>query len=143
MVKNEEMEMIRKSLVILLALTIASPVVAAGVQLKSTLRGGGSVDPDGSGTFSATVDRAKGQLCYKLKVKNIDVAQAAHIHKGAAGASGPPVVPLGAPVKGSSKGCASVAADALSAIVAHPADYYVNVHNAAFPGGAIRGQLTK
>ncbi len=26
-------------------------------------------------------------------------------------------------------------------ILAHPGRYYVNVHNAAYPGGAARGQL--
>jgi len=28
-------------------------------------------------------------------------------------------------------------------IIQHPQDYYVNVHTADFPGGAIRGQLHK
>jgi hypothetical protein len=26
-------------------------------------------------------------------------------------------------------------------VLAHPGDYYVNVHTADFPGGAVRGQL--
>jgi hypothetical protein len=41
-------------------------------------------------------------------------------------------------------GCkGDVAASLTSDIRRHPADYYVNVHNAEFPGGAIRGQLRK
>ena len=33
--------------------------------------------------------------------------------------------------------------DLLKDIIQHPQDYYVNVHNADFPGGAIRGQMSK
>jgi len=28
-------------------------------------------------------------------------------------------------------------------ILQHPEQYYVNVHNAEWPGGAVRGQLSK
>jgi hypothetical protein len=31
----------------------------------------------------------------------------------------------------------------LKPIIANPAGYYVNIHNADFPGGAVRGQLAK
>ena len=67
----------------------------------------------------------------------------AHIHKGPAGVAGPVVVPLNAPENGFSKGCASVAAETINAILASPAEYYVNVHTTAHPAGAIRGQLAK
>ena len=43
---------------------------------------------------------------------------------------------------GSTEGCTSGQdAAALQAIIDGPAGYYVNVHNADFPGGAVRGQL--
>jgi hypothetical protein len=98
-------------------------------------------DPDGSGTAELRVDPDKGQVCYKLTVEKIGTATAAHIHKGAAGTSGGPVVPLKAPASGSINDCATVAKDVAQDILKNPANYYVNVHNAEFPGGALRGQL--
>ena len=70
-------------------------------------------------------------------------AVAAHIHRGASGVAGPVVVPLTTPgADGKSSGCAPAARTVVSAMLAQPASYYVNVHTAEFQGGAVRGQLT-
>jgi len=97
-------------------------------------------DPDGRGQFMAWPD-ADGQLCYKLMVNSIDAPVAAHIHAGAAGTAGGVTVALEAPADGKSEGCAAIDADAMNAIWADPSAFYVNVHNAEFPKGALRGQL--
>jgi hypothetical protein len=67
----------------------------------------------------------------------------AHIHKGDPGKDGGPVVMLKAPANGSSHGCVGVKAAVGKDLAADPDDYYVNVHNADYPDGAIRGQLHK
>lgn len=66
---------------------------------------------------------------------------AAHIHLGAKGVAGSIVVPLGATY--ARKGCTTATEPVIEAILAHANGYYVNVHNASYPGGAIRGQLKK
>jgi len=55
------------------------------------------------------------------------------------------VVPLTPPdATGVSTGCvSSVNQDLIKAIIQHPEEYYINVHNADFPAGAVRGQLSK
>jgi len=130
--------MVRKSLAVVLALAVASPAVAAETTLKSSLSGAA-----GSGSATFKVDPAAGKVCYELEVKDIGAPVAAHIHKGAAGASGPPVVSLDSPASGKSSGCKDASADVANALIATPGDYYVNVHTQASPGGAVRGQLSK
>ena len=131
------------------AALIAGAATAAdgGRKLQTTLTGAAEVpgpgDPDGSGTAQITVNPGQKQVCYKLRVSNIASASAAHIHEAAPTAAGPVVVTLGAPTTGTSSGCVTVTRELALEILKRPADYYVNVHNAAFPAGAVRGQLAK
>lgn len=98
-------------------------------------------DPDGTGTATIRINPGQGQLCYSLRVSGIAPATAAHIHEAPAGSAGPVVVGLQAPSGGSSSGCVSIDREEALEIIRNPEDYYVNVHNAEFPGGALRGQL--
>lgn len=98
-------------------------------------------DADGQGWAAITVNPGLGRICYTLDVSGIAPAAAAHIHEAPAGVAGPVVVPLTAPTNGSSAGCAIVSRELAMSILRDPGDYYVNVHNADFPGGALRGQL--
>ena len=137
------------TVVMALALLIGVHWAAAQEMGKATakLTGDAEVpgpgDPKGSGTVQVTVNPDKGEVCYDMTVAKIDEATAAHIHEGAIGKDGPVKVALDAPKTGSAKGCKTADAAVVKAIMQNPADYYVNVHNAAFPKGAVRGQLSK
>jgi CHRD domain-containing protein len=99
-------------------------------------------DPNGRGSFTAIVDG--NQLCYGLTNRNIEDPTAAHIHRGRAGVAGDVVVPLQQPSSGdpgASSDCVRVARSLSRAILRNPNRYYVNVHTAGLPDGAIRGQL--
>jgi hypothetical protein len=126
------------------ALAMAAPAVAADA-FRATLTGAAEVpgpgDADGRGSAQVTVEDGKNTVCYTLKVDDIATPTAAHIHRGAAGSAGPPVVTLSAPTAGTSNGCATAAADLVAAIRQTPEAFYVNVHNAEHPAGAVRGQL--
>ena len=118
-----------------------------GRKLQTSLTGAAEVpgpgDPDGTGTAEITVNPGQNQVCYKLTVSNIAPATAAHIHEAPPTAAGPVVVTLGAPTSGMSSGCVTVTRELALEILKDPADDYVNVHNAPFPAGAVRGQLAK
>ena len=129
------------------AALLVGPVAADQVQLTATLLGANEVpgpgDPNGTGTATVTVDTSSGQLCYQLTASGFTTHPiAAHIHHGGPGEAGPVVVPLTPPTDGNSSGCVTVD-PALANGIATYADqaYYVNIHTAAFPDGAARGQL--
>jgi hypothetical protein len=119
-----------------------------GRPFSTTLIGANEVpgpgDPDGSGEAALQLNPGLQQICFQLTVSDIAAPTAAHIHKAPAGVAGPVVVPLTPPpTSGSSSNCLSVDRDLTLDIIQHPEEYYVNVHNAEFPAGAIRGQLSK
>ena len=101
----------------------------------------GPGDMDGSGTAEVTVVDAVDNVCYEINVAGISPATAAHIHRGATGIAGPPVVTLEAPTDGETQGCMQAPEAIADEIEANPAGFYVNVHTADFPNGAVRGQL--
>ena len=121
----------------------AAQEMKAMAKLTGAAEAPGPGDTKGSGTVQVTLNPDKGEVCYDLTVADIQEATAAHIHEGAMGKDGPVKVALDAPKTGSAKGCKSADAAVVKAIMQNPANYYVNVHNAAFPKGAVRGQLSK
>jgi hypothetical protein len=102
-------------------------------------------DPDAYGLATVVLPPVgvAGQVCYSIILFNAAVATAAHIHSGAAGVVGGVVLALPVPAIVPTRigNCIGAAAGTIAAIRANPQNFYVNVHNAVFPGGAARGQL--
>jgi hypothetical protein len=155
-----------RRLVILAVMTVAlsavATVMAAGGALADQktatftiqLSGAAEVCPTapgtcggpGTGTATITINRNARTLCYTITTQNVALPLlAAHIHQAPAGEAGPVVIPLFTqPVNAATVGpiCLSgLNKNLLKDIIRNPQDYYVNVHNAPFPNGAIRGQL--
>jgi hypothetical protein len=137
--------MVWKSMAVVAAMAIPVSATAAPVTYVATLNGAsetGGGDTDGVGRFSGEIDAETGDVCYILIGEKIAKPVAAHIHAGAAGTDGAPVLTL--EVTGADGDmCMAAEPDTLKPIVATPEAYYVNVHTADFPKGAIRGQLAK
>jgi hypothetical protein len=109
---------------------------------KEVRAGESAGDPNGRGSFSAILDGRT--LCYGIQVKNIENPVAAHIHTGGPETRGAVVVPLKQPAKGdpgASAQCVRVSRSRADALNANPGSFYVNVHTASLPNGAVRGQL--
>jgi hypothetical protein len=101
-------------------------------------------DPDGVGFAVITFDSAAGTITFTAYAQNIALpVTGSHIHRGAAGVTGPVIIPFNKPfVDGVSTGTLTgIAPSFFAEILANPPGYYFNIHNADWPGGAIRGQL--
>jgi hypothetical protein len=140
--------MVLTSVGLLLACVSSASAEPSGVPFTVELTGAAEVnaqgepnqgDPDGSGTATLTINPGLGQLCWTIEVAGVDPITAAHIHVAPATAPGPVVVPLN-PYTG---GCTNIDLELALAIITDPGSYYVNVHNATYPAGALRGQLSR
>jgi hypothetical protein len=143
----------RTWLSLLIGIALAMPVVAGasgagaqGTELVARMNGANEVPGpgDADGTGRAWLYADNGQACYTITWRDIAAPKAAHIHRGDRGVAGPVVVTLFDTEQSGRRAeyCTSdYDADVAAAVIAHPEQYYVNLHNEAYPGGAIRGQL--
>jgi len=111
--------------------------------LAGSLSSANEVPPNAtptSGPVLVIVDTATNLVCVTLNLQNqtIENIRAMHIHNAAAGVNGPIVVPFPIPAIDT---CAIGPDAVVDDLVANPANYYFNVHTAAFPAGEARAQL--
>jgi hypothetical protein len=124
----------------------ATTVPAGATVLTADLSGAEEVPEPGSKQGSGTarlVLTPDGKVCADLATYKVDAATAAHVHTGATGVAGPVVITLPTPKDGQASGCVTSDGPTVAKVLADPAAAYVNVHTAAHPNGAVRGQLSK
>jgi hypothetical protein len=153
----------RRTLLTLTVLTLTFGVMAPlgaaqTTNFRAHLNGGNEVPAVDSGGQGQAIFKVDGnQIHYKLITANLDDITVSHIHCGAAGVNGLPVVFLygpTAPVDGNgilaqgtfdaddfTTNCPGIETidDLVEAMATGGA--YVNVHTSTVPGGEIRGQI--
>jgi len=104
----------------------------------------GPGDPDGLGVGTLTIDNVTNQIKWAFTYQNIASPTLMHIHTGALGVGGGVLINLGVATTGGAGTLVNqtIASDAnVNTVLANPPGFYVNIHNGAFPSGAVRGQL--
>ena len=133
----------RKTLMALAAsaLLAAAPAHAVINSFVAFLSGANEVaagDPDGFGIATVIIDVSANTVSWSFLANNIATPlSGSHIHNGPAGVNGPVIVDF----SGTLSGNGLIDADLALITPSNAASFYVNLHNTAFPGGAIRGQL--
>jgi CHRD domain len=156
----------RSSVVALVLLSLAAGVAASNSnRLRADLRGTNEVpvaDLDGRGKASVRIDVEDGEVCFEVSFDRGGTANRGHIHRGVAGVNGGIVVAFfdledtldEDPTdrqdprldvlerRNRLSGCVDgLNPELLREIKGNPSAFYVNLHNARFPGGFVRGQL--
>jgi hypothetical protein len=126
----------------------ARTVFVAALSAENEVPGCAAGEESGAaGRAIVRIDEDTGQITYRVVARHLPGTIAgspgAHIHVGAEGEMGPVVQAL--ELTGRDQGLVATGTATnpalAAAIVADPANYYVNVHTTVCRGGAIRGQL--
>lgn len=121
--------------------TFVFPIVMDGSQETP-----GAGDADGFANGTLTIDSTSNVISWNFTFGNIVAPTMMHIHTGAAGVAGPVLINMGVATSGGPGtliGQTPASAANITNILANPQNFYVNIHNAPFPGGAVRGQIPK
>jgi hypothetical protein len=102
----------------------------------------GPGDPNGFGAGLIQVRPDAEQVCLGIRFRGIGTPTAMHIHAGGSQVSGGIVVNL-TPALSGTRCITGLDSELLTDIETNPSQYYLNIHTAAFPAGATRGQLER
>jgi hypothetical protein len=126
----------------------ASAVPPRGYELEAILTGPKEVpgpgDADGRGVIYLDMTRPRSPtLCYRLSYSYVDPLTAGHIHIGGPTVAGPVRVPLFTGAAPTGRRCVRASQTDKIRLMRNPGGWYVNLHNAPYPNGAIRGQIER
>lgn len=115
----------------------------AGIALSGSAEMPGPGHPTGVGSAALVLVAERNEVCMQITVRGLDQPTAAHLHEAGVGEAGDVVLALPAPPDGEGSVDACVSADAavIDRLRRDPVEFYVNIHSASFPDGALRGQL--
>ena len=138
------------SMLVLAGFILFIAPIASAQTLGAVLTGSQEVPPNsnpGFGNATVTFDAAMQNVSVTITVANLgSPINNFHIHEAPSGVNGPVVVNLiglgGTFVNGTMTGTFPVTAAVAQRMRENPANFYVNVHTVALPGGAVRGQLS-
>lgn len=121
------------------------------VRMRVAMNGLNEVDTvgsDGTATIRLRFNPSAGEACFSnLRLRDVlaegEVAPTKlHLHAGVPSINGPVVVDFtDLAAQGKRRGCVSADPQLIQSIVNAPNSFYLNVHTATFPNGAVRGQL--
>jgi hypothetical protein len=113
--------------------------------------------PPDKGEVGLSPDKARGRVCYDFQLRETDLPTETHVHQwpvrsGSAVALalhprvGRPGQTRGGPTDGrggyvGAQGCEQADGSLIDGLLADPGSYYVEVHTAQAPDGAVRGRL--